>query len=134
MSGPVLNAILNNSKHVAVVLEISSDGQVTGGCVIGAGASRANLHLNVPTRRPDSTGARTVANGGLWLGTCGGLFGLRQKGPITVGAASKFELEADAGIGGNDPREIDLAFSDTPGWSIEIVADGMLKAEPTPFR
>jgi hypothetical protein len=89
-----------------------------------------DLNLNIPTRPPYSTGARTIADGGLLLGTCRGLFGLHQKGPITVGAASRFELAADAGIDGNGPREISLAFSDTPGWSIEIAADGTLKAEP----
>lgn len=134
MSGPVLNAMTNNSQSVAVFLEISSDGQITGGGLIGAGTSRADLNLEVPTRQPDSTRTRTLASGGLWLGTSRGLFSLHQQGPIIVGAASRFELKADAGIDGNGPHEIDLAFSDTPGWSIEIVADGTLKAEPTPFR
>ncbi len=134
MSGPVLNAIANNSPYVAVVLEISSNGQITGGGLIGAGASRADLNLEVPTRQPDSTRARIITDGGLWLGTCRGLFSLHQQGPIIVGAASRFALKADAGIDGNGPHEIDLAFSDAPGWSIEIVADGTLKVEPTPFR
>lgn len=133
MSGPPLKAIANGSKYDAVVLEIASNGQVTGGCLVDAGTSKADLDLNVPTRRPDSAGARTGAGGGLLLGTCRGLFGLHQRGPITVGAASRFELAADAGVDGNGPREISLAFSDTPGWSIEIVADGTLKAEPAPF-
>ena len=131
MSGPVLKAITNNSKYVAVVLEISSNGQVTDGGLIGTGTSRPDLNLDVPTQQPDSTSARTIASGGLLLGTCRGLFSLYQKGPIIVGAASKFEIKADAGIDGNDPHEISLAFSDTPGWSLEITADGMLKAEPT---
>ena len=134
MSGPVLNVISNNSRYIAVVLEISPDGRVTGGCLVGAGASREDLNLNIPTRLPSSTGARTATGDGLWLGTCRGLFNLRQQGPIIVGAASRFELKADAGIDGNDPHEIDLAFSDTPGWSIGIVADGTLKAEPTRLR
>ena len=126
MSGPVLNAITNNSQYVAIVLEISSNGEVTSGCLIGTGTSKAILNLDVPTQQP-------IASGGLWLGTCRGLFSLHQKGPIIVGAASRFELKADAGIDGNDPHEISLAFSDTPGWSLEIVADGTLKAEPTQY-
>ena len=134
MSGPPLKAIANGSKYDAVVLEISPDGRVTGGCLVGAGASREDLNSNIPTRPPYSAGARTMTDGGLLLGTCRGLFSLHQKGPVTVGAASRFELKADAGIDGNDPREIDLAFSDTPGWSIGIVADGTLKAEPTRLR
>jgi hypothetical protein len=131
MSGPLLKAIANGSKYDAVILEIASNGQVTGGCLVGTGVSRMDLNLNIPTRPPYSAGARTIADGRLLLGTCRGLVGLHQKGPITVGAASRFDLAADAGIDGNEPREIALAFSDTPGWSIEIVADGTLKAEPT---
>lgn len=131
MSGPVLNAISNNSKFVVVVLEVSVNGQVTGGCFVDAGASKSALGLAIPTRQPDSTGAPTTTSGGLFLGTCRGLFGLRQQGPIIVGAASQFALEAEAGIDGNQPRKIDLAFSDTPGWSIEIAADGTLGAKPT---
>lgn len=135
MSGPPLKVIANGSKYVVVVLEVASNGQVTGGCLVGAGTSKSDLGLAIPTRQPDATDApNTVGSGGLWLGTCRGLFNLHQRGPIIVGAASKFELEADAGIDGNDPREIDLAFSDTSGWSIEIVADGTLKAEPTRLR
>ena len=130
MSGPPLKAIANGSQYDAVVLEIASNGQVTGGCLVGAGTSKVDLGLAIPTQRLDSTGAWAGAGAGLFLGTCRGLFSLRQKGPITVGAASKFELAADAAIDGNDPREINLAFSDTPGWSIEIAADGTLKAEP----
>ncbi len=130
MSGPVLNAISNNSKFVVVVLEVSSNGQVTGGCFVDAGASKSDLGLAIPTRPPDSTAAPTTTGGGLFLGTCRGLFGLRQKGPFIVGAASKYALEADAGIDGKEPRQIDLAFGDTPGWSIEIAADGALGAKP----
>jgi len=130
----MLKAIVNGSKCDAVVLEIASNGQATGGCLVGAGASRIDLNLAVPARQPDSTGARTMAGDGLWLGTCRGLFSLHQQGPIIVGAASRFWLKADAGIDGSGPREIDLAFSDTPGWSIEIVADGTLKAEPASSR
>ena len=131
MSGPPLKAIANGSQHDAVVLEMASDGRVTGGCLVGAGASRMDLNFNIPARPPHSAGARIVADGGLWLGTCRGLFNLHQQGPVIVGAASRFELAASAAIDGNGPREIDLAFSDTPGWSIEIVADGTLKAGPT---
>lgn len=130
MAGPVLNAMTNNSRYVAVVLAISPNGQVTGGCLIGAGASQADLHLSVPAPQPASTGTRTI-RGGLLVGTCRGLFSLHQQGPIIVGAASRFELKADAGIDGNDPHAIALAFSDTPSWSLEITADGLLQAEPT---
>jgi hypothetical protein len=128
LSNPVLNAVLNNSKYVAVVLEISSDGQVTSGCLINTGASREDLHLDVPTQ-PYSTSDQTIANDGLLLlGTCRGLFKLHQQGPIIVGAGSEYELAADAGIDGNDSHKISLAMSDTPGWSLEITANGMLKA------
>ena len=130
MSGPPLQAIINGSKYDVMVLEIASNGQVTGGCLAGTGVSRTDLNFNIPTQQPYSAGAGTIAGGGLLLGTCRGLFSLHQKGPITVGAASKFALAANAGIDGNGPREISLALSDTPGWSIEIVADGMIKAEP----
>lgn len=130
MSGPVLNTITNGSQHIAVILEVSSNGQVTGGCLINTGTSKSRLDLTIPTQQPYSTDAGTTADGGLLLGTCRGLFSLYQKGPITVGAASSFGLDADAGIDGNSPRKINLAFSDTPGWSIEIAADGMFKAIP----
>lgn len=131
MSGPVLNAITNHSQYVAVVLTISSNGQVTGGGLIDAGASRVDLNLEVPTQQPDSTRTRPLAGGGLWLGTGRGLFSLHQQGPILVGAASRFALNADVGIDGNAAREMPLAFSDTPAWSLKITADGLLEAEPT---
>jgi hypothetical protein len=129
MSAPVLKAVTNNSKCVAVVSQISwqarSDGspigQVTGGCLIGTGTSRSDLNLDLyfPT-----------GGGDLLLGTCRGLFRLYLKGPIYVGAATRFEFKADAGIDGNDQREISLGFSNALGWSLEITADGMLTAEP----
>jgi hypothetical protein len=130
LGNPVLNAISNSSKYVAVVLEISSDGQVTDGFLINTGASREDLHLDVPTQ-PYSTSDQTIANNRLLLlGTCRGLFKLHQQGPIIVGAASRYELAADAGIDGNDSHKIPLAMSDTPGWSLKITANGMVKATP----
>ena len=132
MSGPVLKAISNNSKYVAVVLEISPNGQVTSGCLIGKGTSRPDLNLSVPTQTSDPV--PTIAGGQLLLGTCRGLFSLRQKGPFIVGAAERFGFDADAGIDGNDRREIPLAFSATPSWSLEITADGILRAEPGGVR
>lgn len=130
MSGPVLSTISNNSEYTAVISEISSNNQVTGGFLVDAGASIGNLDLAIPTRDP--TGLPAVTSR-LLLGTCRGLFNLYQEGPIIVGAASRFELKADAGIAGNDPHEIPLAFSDTPGWSLEVNADGMIMAEPGGF-
>ena len=45
MSGPLLKAIANGSKYDAVVLEIASNGQVTGGGLVGTGVSRMDLNF-----------------------------------------------------------------------------------------